>query len=392
MSWRETFGQLARTIDTVFPGDRDLDALFAKGRPLRVKLGIDITSTSVTIGNGIPLRILARFQELGHVAVLILGDFTTLVGDPSGRDKTRPVLTPEEVVQNGETWLEQIKGLLDLDRAEVRRNGEWLAKLDSSQLLTLSSQLTVAQMLERDSFATRYRAGSPIHLHEFLYCLFQGYDSIAVNADVELGGTDQTFNVNMGRVLQKNAGMRPQVCVTNPLLEGVDGHKKMSKSVGNSICLDTPAKDMFGLATRIPDELIEKYLRLATDLADETIADLGRGDPWNAKKSMAEALTARHYGAETAARERTEFERVFAEKKLPEDIPEYVAPPGRTVLELVRGAFSMTSGEAKRLIKQGAVTVAGNKMTDASTVIEHTDGDVLRAGKRRFASLRVGPS
>jgi len=389
MSWRARFGQLARTVESVFPGDGELDALFAEERPLRVKFGIDITSTSVTIGNGIPLRILARFQELGHIAVLILGDFTTLVGDPSGRDKTRPILTPEDVERNGRTWLEQIAGVVDLDRAEVRRNSEWLAELDANDLLKLTSQLTVAQMLERDSFAQRYREGTPIHLHELLYCLFQGYDSIAARADVELGGTDQTFNLNMGRVLQKGAGQRPQVCLTNPLLEGVDGGRKMSKSLGNSINLDTPPKDMFGLATRVPDELTGKYLRLATDIPDDRVEELLQGDPWEAKKTMAEALTARHHGAEAAARERAEFERVFAQKKLPDDMPDHAAAPGGTVLDLVREAFGLSGGEAKRLIKQGAVSIAGEKRTDPAAVVEHRDGDVLRAGKRRFARLRV---
>ena len=282
MSWREKFGHLARTIDTVFPGEKELEELLALGRPLRVKLGLDITSTQVTIGNEIPLRILGRFQELGHTVVLILGDFTTLVGDPSGRDATRPVLQPDDIERNFATWLDQIGSLLDLDRIEVRRNSEWLGKLTTQELVQLAGQLTVAQMLERDSFSKRYKAQTPIHLHEFLYCLFQGYDSVAVKSDVELGGTDQLFNINMGRTLQKNAGQRPQVCITNPLLEGIDGAQKMSKSLGNAIGIREAPRDMFGLATRVPDELVGKFLRLATDVPDAEADEWLAGDIWEA--------------------------------------------------------------------------------------------------------------
>jgi tyrosyl-tRNA synthetase len=389
MSWRKTFGRSARTVETVFPAESDLDALFASGRTLRVKYGIDITSTSVTIGNEIGLRILGRFQELGHTAVLILGDFTTLVGDPSGRDKTRPVLSPDDVARNGATWLGQIRGLLDVDRAEVRRNSEWLAKLDATGMLALASQLTVAQMLERESFANRYAARTPIHLHEFLYCLFQGHDSVVVKADVELGGTDQTFNLNMGRVLQKHAGQSPQVCVINPLLEGVDGSKKMSKSLGNAINVDTPPDDMFGLATRVPDGLVGKYLRLATDLDDAEIERLLAGDVWDAKKTMAAALTARHYGAAEGARARAEFERVFKQKELPTDIPDHRVAGAPAAWELVRDAFGLSGAEARRLVQQGAVSLDGTKLEDPLAPLTPADGQVLKAGKRRFARLRV---
>ena len=389
MAWREQFGQLARTIESVFPGDRELDALFALGRPLRVKLGLDITSASVTIGNEIQLRNLRRFQELGHVPVLILGDFTTLVGDPSGRDKSRPLLTPEQVEANERTWQDQIGTVLDLTRVEIRHNSEWLGRLRSEEILRLAGQLTVAQMLERDSFSQRYAARNPIHLHEFLYCLFQGYDSVAVKADIEIGGSDQTFNLNIGRTLQKNGGLDPQVCLTTPLLEGVDGSAKMSKSLGNAISLDTPPKDMFGLATRVPDALIEKYSLLATDLPDDEVASLLAGDVWEAKKTMAEALTARHYGRDVARHEREEFERVFKGKELPEEIPEHAVDTGVTLAALVRDAFGLSGGEAKRLIKQGAVTLDGERLADPNAAVAVEGGEVLRAGKRRFARLRT---
>jgi len=391
MGWRDTFGRRARTVESVFPSEKDLDRLFEAKRPLRVKLGLDLTSTSVTIGNEIPLRILARFQELGHTAVLILGDFTALVGDPSGKDKTRPVLTPEQVEANGATWLEQIGRVFDVSRAEVRRNGEWLSRLAPDEIVRLAGQLTVAQMLERDSFSKRHGEGTPIHLHEFLYCLFQGYDSVAVKSDVELGGTDQTFNLNIGRTIQKHAGMPSQVCVINPLIEGVDGSAKMSKSLGNAIGIDAPSKDMFGLATRVPDALVGKFFRLATDVPDAEIERLLKGDIWVAKKTMAEALVARHYGAEVARSEREEFERVFRDRELPEEIPEVEidVTAAWSATTLVREVFGLSGAEARRLAEQGAVTLDGEKLGDPLAAVKVRDGRILRAGKRKFAKLRA---
>ena len=387
MSWREQLGHLSRTVENVFPGERDLDDLLAEKRTLRVKLGLDLTSTEVTVGNEIPLRILARFQELGHTAVLILGDFTTMVGDPSGRDKTRPQLTPEQIADNERTWLEQIAPVLDLERAEVRHNSEWLRKLTSDEMIRIAGQMTVAQMLERDSFKKRYTENAPIHLHEFLYCLVQGYDSVAVRADIELGGSDQTFNINVGRTLQKWAGQNPQICVLMTLLRGTDGSQKMSKSLGNSIGITTPAKDMFGLATRVPDELVGEYLRLTTDLPDGEVEQLLNGDVWEAKKTMAGALTAPHYGEEAARAERDEFERVFAEKKQPTDMEEFAVSTPVTLTQLVRSAFSLSGGEAKRLIQQGGVSLDTVKLTDPNAEVAVSGGEVLRAGKRRYVRL-----
>ncbi|MEM8884207.1 MAG: tyrosine--tRNA ligase [Planctomycetota bacterium] len=389
MSWRDQFGHVARTIETVFPNEKALEELFALGRPLRVKYGIDITSTSVTIGNGVPLRILRRFQELGHTAVLILGDFTTRVGDPSGRDATRPVLGRAEIEANMESWLDQMGVILDLDQTEVRRNSEWLDALTPEEMVGLAGQLTVAQMLERDSFQKRYGSGTPIHLHEFLYCLFQGYDSVAIESDIELGGSDQLFNISMGRTLQKNAGQKPQVCITNPLLEGIDGSKKMSKSLGNAIGVQEAPKDMFGLATRVPDEMVRRYFELATDVADDEIDRLlATGDIWEAKKQMAGAIVTRYYDAETAMREREAFEKVFKQKELPDDIADFaVADSPVGIANLVRDAFGLSGGEARRLVQQGAVSIDGAKVADPKSNVEVAGGEVLKAGKRKFARL-----
>ncbi len=391
MSWRDTFGPKARTVESVFPSEKDLDRLLGLKRPLRVKFGIDLTSTSVTIGNEIPLRILGRFQELGHTAVLILGDFTTLVGDPSGKDKTRPVLTPEQVEANGATWLQQIGTVLDLKKAEVRRNSEWLARLAPAEIVRLAGQLTVAQMLERDSFAKRYAEASPIHLHEFLYCLFQGYDSVAVKSDVELGGTDQTFNLNIGRAVQKAAGMASQACVINPLLEGVDGSAKMSKSLGNSIGIDASPKEMFGLATRVPDALVGKYFRLATEVPEAEIERALAGDIWAAKKAMAEALVARHHGARAARDACEEFERVFRDRGLPGEIPDHPIDLASewSAGSLVREVFGLSGAEARRLVEQGGVTLDGARLDDPLATVKIRGGEVLRAGKRKFARLRA---
>ncbi len=374
-------------MESVFPGDEALSKLLSSGRTLRVKLGIDLTSTEVTIGNAIPLRILARFQELGHTAVLILGYFTTEVGDPSGRDKTRPVLTRAEVEENGKSWLDQIGKILDLDRAEVRKNSEWLDPLSSAEMVKLAGQMTVAQMLERDSFAKRYATGTPIHLHEFLYSLLQGYDSVAVHADIELGGTDQTFNLNVGRHLQKSAEQRPQVCVLNPLLEGLDGSKKMSKSLGNAIGVDTPAKDMFGRATRVTDELVGKFLRLATRLPDAAIDELLAGDIWHAKKTMAEALTAAYHGDEAAKHERDEFERVFKRKEAPTDLREVPVSGTVTAMAIVRDAFDLSGGEARRRIQQGGVRLDNEKVTDPNAEWTIDSPKVLKAGKTLYVKL-----
>lgn len=400
---------LARTVDTVTP-EADLArklAAFDAGKrgPLRVKFGIDPTSTSVHVGNGIPLWNLRRFQDAGHQAVLIIGDYTALVGDPSGKDKTRPMLTPAQVQANVTTWLEQIGRILDLRRTEVRHNSEWFSRMPFVEVLQLANRMTVQQMLERDSFQKRFGEGSPISIREFLYCLMQGWDSVMVRADVELGGTDQTFNLNVGRRLMEQEGMEPQVCVVSPLVEGTDGTAKMSKSLGNAIGLADAPDAKFGAAMRISDALLPKYLRLLTDLTDEAVeALLAPGaHPRDAKLAMAEAVVRRYDGpaAATAARER--WIHQISEGRAPDEMPEValapsVPAPGRPALPaghwsavdlVVACKFAPSRSEARRLVEQGGVTLDDARLGDVHAPVPVRDGAVLKVGNRRYARLRV---
>lgn len=387
-------GPLARTVETVIP-EGDLLRKLRRGKPLRVKFGIDPTATSVHVGNGIPLWNLRHLQDMGHQAVLIIGDYTALVGDPSGKDKTRPMLTPAQVEQNVATWMEQLGKIVDLPRAEVRRNGEWFSKMSFLDVLGLVNRMTVQQMLERDSFEKRFGEGSPISIREFVYCLMQGWDSVEVRADVELGGTDQTFNLGVGRRLMEQQGLEPQVCVISPLVEGTDGAAKMSKSLDNSIGLADDTKDMFGKAMRISDALLPKYLRLLTDLPDATIEGLlAPGlNPRDAKLALGEALVARYHGAEAGRREREQFLHVFSEKRLPADIPTVTLPAGSvSILDLVvHCGFAASKGEARRLVGQGGVAVDDRVVKDVGAQVPVTAGTVLRVGSRRFARLAVAP-
>ena len=389
---RALLAPLERTVETIVP-EAELLKKWKRGKPLRVKFGIDITATSVHIGNGIPLWNLRRLQDLGHQAVLILGDYTTLIGDPSGKDKTRPMLTLAQVEENAKTWLGQIDKILDLSKTEIRRNGEWFSKMTFLEVLRLADRMTVQQMLERDSFEKRHREGTPISIREFLYCLMQGWDSVMVKADVELGGTDQTFNLNVGRRLMEQEGMEPQAILVSPLIEGTDGQAKMSKSLGNSIGLSDTPKDMFGLAMRISDALLPKYLRLVTELPDPEIDSLlaPGTNPRDAKLRLAESLVARYHGAAAGAGERAEFIRVFSEKKAPSEIPEVVVesrPYG--ILDLLKHAgLAASTSEARRLVEQGGVAINDRVATDHALRVMPAEGDLLRVGRRRFVRLRI---
>jgi tyrosyl-tRNA synthetase len=386
---------IARTVETILP-EADLARKLASGRPLRCKLGIDLTSTSVHVGNGIPLWNLRHLQDLGHQAVLILGDYTAMVGDPSGKDRTRPMLTAEQVDANAATWFAQIGKILDMKRVEVHRNGEWFSKMSFLEVLRLADRMTVQQMMKRDSFEKRHAEGTPISIREFLYCLMQGWDSVMVRADVELGGTDQTFNLGVGRALMEQEGMEPQVSLISPLVEGTDGAAKMAKSLGNAIGVSDEPKQMFGLAMRISDALLPKFLRLLTALPDAEIeALLAPGtNPRDAKLRLAEVLVARYHGAEEGRARREEFVRMFSERRAPEEMPDVAVPSARVgIVDLVVLAkFAPSKSEARRLVTQGAVAVDDVEHKDVAAVVDVADGAVLRVGSRRYARLRRSPA
>ncbi len=390
---RERIGEVSRTIDTIVP-EVELLAKLETGRPLRVKWGIDPTSTSVHIGNAIQLWILRALQEGGHRPVLILGDYTATVGDPSGKDKTRPMLTPEQIETNMETWMQQIGMVLDLDRVEVRRNSEWFAPMSFLDVLGLADRMTVQQMMERDSFEDRWAANEPISVREFLYCLMQGWDSVAVKADVELGGNDQTFNLMVARRFMTQEGLPPQVNVLTPLLEGTDGQAKMSKSLGNSINLLDSPKDKFGMAMRVSDDLMGKYLRLVTGLSDEAILALeALENPRDAKLGLAEALVARYHGAGAGRAEREEFLRVFSQRDAPTDIPDVALGDAGDdgsywIVDVLKTCgFATSTSEARRLVQGGGVRLDEAKIADWQARLALEGGEVLRVGRRRYARL-----
>lgn len=374
-----------------------LSASVKAKKPLRVKLGIDPTSPDIHLGHTVVLGKLRQFQDMGHQAVLIIGDFTALVGDPSGRSKTRPQLTEEKVEANAETYLEQVGKVVDMDQTEVVRNSEWFKGLKFSKLLELASRLTVARMLERDDFSKRYEGGDPIGLHELIYPLMQGYDSVMVLSDIELGATDQTFNLLVGRDLQRDAGQEPQVCITMPMLVGADGSLKMSKSYGNHIGIADGPKDMFGKVMSIPDDLMKSYFELLTEISmKEVDALLGSDHPRNIKERLALEIVGRFHGGDAAEKEAGEFKRVFSEGQTPEDMAEVTVPAemldeGRIwiVKLLTHCGLAESSSEARRLIKQKAVKLADSTIDDTEANVKISDGDVLRAGKRRFAKIKL---
>jgi tyrosyl-tRNA synthetase len=362
------------------------------GKPLRVKLGVDPTSSLLHLGFTVVLNKLRAFQDCGHVAVLIIGDVTALVGDPSGRNTTRPRLTPEEVDRNAATYLEQAGLVLDLPRVEVRRNSEWLGQRGVHPLIDLLSKTTVARMLERDDFKIRFENQTPIFLHELLYPLLQGRDSVEVQADVELGGTDQLFNLLVGRDLQADAGQEPQVCMTMPILPGLDGVRKMSKSYGNTIALRENPDDMFGKVMSVPDALLKDYFTLTTSVPESEIASLLAGHPRDAKVALGRALVARYHGEEAGAAAADRFRKVFSEKQVPEAMPDLaIAEEELAIIDLVvKAGFAKSRGEARRLVEQGGVTIDGGKVTDIGAKVKITGGAVLRVGKLGFARLKRG--
>ena len=366
------------------------------GRQLRIKLGLDPTSADIHLGHTVVLRKMRQFQDLGHKAVLIIGDYTARIGDPSGQNTTRPMLEPEQIEENARTYFQQAGKILATspDKLEIRYNSEWLADLRLADIIKLASSMTVARMLESDTFELRHKDGDPIGIHEFLYPLMQGYDSVMVESDVELGGTDQTFNNLVGRDLQRIAGQSPQVVITTPILVGLDGREKMSKSKGNYIGVTDEPNDMFGKVMSISDDMMENYFTLLTDLATEKISELVDPDkthPKEAKVLLGKTIVAQFYGGAEAEAAAAHFEKVFAQKQLPDDIPEVViTEPAVSVKQLLLTCKLVeTGGEAKRMVAQGAVTIDGKKVTDPNAQISSTTGMTIQVGKRKFARLKV---
>lgn len=385
------------TIDTLSEFEKKWSRSRAKGQPLRVKLGVDPTSADLHLGHAVQLRKLRQFQRLGHQVVLIIGDYTACVGDPSGRNKTRPQITHDEVRQNAQTYLDQAWKVLDPDRTEVVSNGDWFSGLSFLEVIALSASTTVAQMLEREDFRQRYQTAQPISLHEFIYPLMQAYDSVQVRADVEIGGTDQTFNLLLGRDLMRQRGLEPQVCMTLPLLVGTDGEIKMSKSYGNYIGINEAPEQMFGKTMSVPDALTRDYFVLCTDLSTAEIDRVLATGPREAKAVLARTIAGLYHGDAAGLAAEEAFNRVFRDRLDPEDMPEFAVSTDQLddagqiwiVDLLVRGGLAATNNEARRKVQDGGVRVDGDRVEDPNARLAVKTGQVLRVGKKTFRRLVV---
>jgi len=375
-------GELTRNAVDVLP-EGGLEAKLALGRPLRVKLGIDVTSPDIHVGRAIPLQRMRAFQDAGHVGVLIIGDYTTRIGDPSGRSAERPILSDEEIDANAKTYLEQAMVVLDPARTEVRYNGEWLSKLSYADVVRLARTITVARLLERDDFEQRLQAKQPISVSELLYPLMQAYDSVAIEADVELGGTDQLYNLLTGREVMEHYGVAPQVVLTTPLLLSWDG-EKMASSLGNNIPLTAPPEEMFGRTMRIPDSLLPQSSELVAETAPP------EGEPMAQKLALAHWIVARSHGKDAADAAQEHFNRVVQRGESPNDVPDVPLPDGDPVhlpALLVQWFGVASTSEARRLIDQGGVKVEGEPVTELDVARQRLSGALVQVGKRRFGRL-----
>lgn len=375
---------------------KKLERSLATGVPLKVKAGFDPTAPDLHLGHTVLLQKLKHFQDLGHEVCFLIGDFTGMIGDPTGKSETRKALTVEQVAANAETYKQQVFKILDPQRTKVQFNSTWLSKLTSIDMIKLASELTVARMLEREDFRNRFETGRPISIHEFLYPLIQGYDSVAMQADVELGGTDQLFNVLMGRDLQRSRGMEPQIVLTMPLLEGLDGVNKMSKSLGNYIGISESADNIYGKVLSISDTLMFRYYSLLSDLSTREIEDLrariedGTLHPKEVKKQLARELTARFHGRDAALAAEENFEKVFQKGGVPEDLAVYRCPASDAVALpqlLLEAGLVTTTSEGRRMIVQGAVTMDGEKAVDVNQLVTPRGEILFKVGKRRFCKV-----
>ncbi len=367
-----------------------------ENKPLKIKLGVDPTRPDLHLGHSVILRKMRQFQDLGHEVILIIGGFTAMIGDPTGQNKTRPPLTLEEVNENAETYIDQAKRILDEDKLTLTNNYDWLGVMDFMDVIKLSSKLTVARMIERDDFSKRFENNEPISLHEFLYPLAQGQDSVHLKSDVELGGTDQKFNLLVGRQLQKEDGQEPQVCLMMPLLVGTDGSAKMSKSYDNYIGINEEPNEMYGKSLSIPDNLIYAYYELVTDIKTDDLPAIKakiEKDPRNAKHDLAFTIVRMYHGEEAAKAAKEHFEKTVINKEVPDDAPTFSFPVGEEIrlLDIVaETGFSPSNGETKRMIKQGGISVDDKKVIDKNYSITFKEGDefTLKVGKRNFGIIK----
>lgn len=391
--------ELVRGAEVLPDGVRGLARRIAQARtqnrPLRVKLGVDPTSTDLHLGHAVLLRKLKRFQDFGHQVVLIIGGFTAQIGDPSGRNTTRPQLTSEQVAANAQTYLDQVKLILDLSKTEITNNADWLAPMTLKDWLKLASKVTANQLLAKEAFGDRLEKQQAVGFHELFYPLLQGYDSIAIRADVELGGTDQRFNILQGRELQPHYAIEPQLAMLLPLLEGTDGERKMSKSFDNYIALKDAPSQMFGKCMRIPDQLIEKYYELTTSLTGKEIEEIrahlkGGGNPKEVKEKLAAQIVRQYHGDEAAQAAQQEWSKVHSQKQVPDEMPSHlVAQPAPLFRLLADAKLASSSGEAKRLIAEGGVRLDGEQIKDPnhSVAVEPGTNKVLQVGRRKFVRL-----
>ncbi len=374
---------------------KKLEESLKTGVPLRIKAGFDPTAPDLHLGHTVLIQKLKHFQELGHHVIFLIGDFTGMIGDPSGKSETRKALTKEEVLKNAETYKEQVFKILDPEKTEVAFNSTWMEAMSAVGMIKLASSYTVARMLERDDFSKRYKENRPISIHEFLYPLVQGYDSVALRSDVELGGTDQKFNLLVGRELQKDHGQRPQNAITVPILEGLDGVNKMSKSLNNYVGISEQPSEMFGKLMSITDELMMRYYLLLSDLSlaeiEQMKKDIAEGvlHPMEAKKRLAVEIVTRYWGAQAGADARENFEKVFSNKENPEDMPEFISG-SKSLLDIIRELdFAPSNGEAKRTAKQGGVYL-DNERIENLDMIPSAGEHILKVGKRKFARIIAG--
>jgi len=398
----EQMDLIKRGASEIIPEDeliRKLEKSLKENSPLKIKLGCDPTRPDLHIGHSVVLRKLAQFQQLGHQSILIIGDFTGMIGDPSGRNTTRPPLTLEQSRINGQSYFEQASKILNREKTKIVYNSEWLSRMSFEDVIKLSAKYTVARMLERDDFTKRFKAGEPISMHELLYPLAQAMDSVAIQSDVELGGTDQKFNLLVGRDIQREFGIEPQIILTMPLLVGTDGIEKMSKSYGNYIGISDEPKDIYGKTLSIPDNLIYTYFELATNVSNAKLSEVnkllndGITNPRNVKRDLAKKLVAMYYDSEAALNAEKEFDNIFVNKGLPDEVEEFSI--NNTIKEInildliAKVNFASSKQEARRLVQQGGVTIDGEKVSDINAVIKIDKEKILKVGKRKFVKIII---